>query len=69
MNSQPRKISKPTFEKTDDLIRLGADAVDQAQDESRKLGVPIVYSINGQIYRESENGGLVPDDQEETNGE
>lgn len=63
MNSQPKKISKPTFEKTDELIRLGAEAVSQAQEESRKLGVPNVYSINGQIYHDSKEG-LVPDDNE-----
>ena len=68
MNSQPKNLSKPTFEKTDELIRLGADAVDQAQDESRKLGVPNVYSINGKIYRESEQG-LVPDTTKKPNGE
>ena len=68
MNSQPKKISKPTFEKTDDLIRLGAEAVDQAQDESRKLGVPNVYSVNGRIYREGEEG-LVPDATESECGE
>ena len=68
MNSQPRKITKPTFEKTDVLIRLGAEAVDQAQDESRKMGVPNVYSVNGRIYRDSEKG-LVPDGTEKQNGE
>ena len=68
MNSQPKKISKPTFEKTDDLIRLGAEAVDQAQDESRKLGVPNVYSVNGRICREGKEG-LVPDATESECGE
>ena len=60
MNSQPRKISKPTCEKTVDLIRLAAESVDHAQGESREMGVPNVYSVNGQIYRESSKG-LVPD--------
>ena len=68
MNSQPKKISKPTFEKTDDLIRLAAEAVEHAQEESRKMGVPNVYSVNGQIYRESDKG-LVADSPEKNNGE
>ena len=68
MNSQPKKISKPTFEKTDELIRLAADAVTEAQHESRELGVPNVYSVNGQIYRE-ESDGLVHDSPESKNGE
>ena len=68
MNSQPKKVSKLTFEKTDELIRLGADAVNRAQDESRKLGVPNVYSINGKLYREGPNG-LVLDDTETATGE
>jgi len=68
MNSQPRKISKQTFEKTDELIRIGADAVKRAQDESRELEVPNVYSINGQIYHETE-AGLVRDDATPDSGE
>ena len=68
MNSQPKKISKQTFEKTDELIRLAADAVTEAQRESRDLGVPNVDSVNGQIYREESNG-LVHDSPKPTNGE
>lgn len=68
MNSQPKKIPKPTFEKTDELMRLAADAVTGAQNESRELGVPNVYSVNGQIYRE-ESDGLVHDSTKFTNGE
>lgn len=68
MNSQPKKIPKPTFEKTDELIRLAADAVTQAQEESRQLGIPNVYSVNGQIYSE-ESGKLVPDSTDQKNGE
>lgn len=68
MNSQPKKIPKPTFEKTDDLIRLAADAVTEAQEESRELGVPNVYSVNGHIYSEK-SGRLVPDSNDQECGE
>lgn len=54
--SQPNRISKETFERTDELIRLSADAVREAQEDSRAEGVPNVYSINGRIYREGPDG-------------
>ena len=68
MNSQPKRVPKDTFEKTDDLIRLAADAINDAQAESRKLGIPNIYSINGQIYRETPSG-LEKDPPRPENGE
>lgn len=40
------------------LQRVGARAVAQAQEDSRKLGVPNVYSYRGRIYYELPNGEL-----------
>ncbi|MFO0913770.1 MAG: hypothetical protein U0795_12490 [Pirellulales bacterium] len=42
----------------DELVRLGSIAVSHAQDESRRLGVPNVYSINGRFYYETSAGEL-----------
>lgn len=56
MNSKPQHISKKTFEQTDELIRLGAEAVSAAQQENKERGVANVYSINGKIYYETGDG-------------
>ncbi|MGB0388073.1 MAG: hypothetical protein ACPGWR_24925 [Ardenticatenaceae bacterium] len=41
-----------------ELVRIGNRAVHRAQEESRQLGVPNVYSFNGIIYYELPNGEL-----------
>jgi len=41
-----------------EIQRIGSRAVRKAQEESRRLGVPNVYSINGIIYYELPNGEL-----------
>lgn len=46
----------------DELIRIGRRGVQQAQEESRRLGVPNVYSINGILYYELPNGELSRED-------
>lgn len=38
--------------------RIGSEAVHAAQEESRRMGVPNVYSINGHIYYELPDGTL-----------
>lgn len=38
--------------------RIGKAGAKAAQEESRRLGVPNVYSIDGQIYYELPNGEL-----------
>jgi hypothetical protein len=44
--------------KLDDLLRIGRRAVRKAQDDSRRLGIPNVYSINGFLYYELPSGEL-----------
>ena len=44
------------------IERIGSRAVQKAQEESRRLGVPNVYSHNGIIYYELPNGQLTIDD-------
>jgi hypothetical protein len=46
----------------DELVRLGSIAVDDAQNESRRLSVPNVYSINGRLYYETSTGELSTSD-------
>jgi hypothetical protein len=51
-------LTAGTYATIDELVRLGSIAVAQAQDDSRRLGVPNVYSINGRIYYETPTGEL-----------
>src|SRR5262249_47629148 len=41
-----------------ELQRIGNRAVHEAQEESRRLGVPNVYSLNGKVYYELPNGEI-----------
>jgi len=41
-----------------ELLRIGNRAVREAQEESRRLGVPNVYSLNGKVYYELPNGEI-----------
>ena len=54
-NSQ---LPAETYARIDQLLRIGNVAVSKAQDESRRLGVPNVYSINGRLYYETPSGEL-----------
>jgi len=47
------QLSAETYETIDQIVRIGNVAVAKAQEESRRMGVPNVYSINGQIYYET----------------
>jgi hypothetical protein len=51
-------IPLETYEKVQELIRIGNRGVRQAQEENRRLGIPNVYSINGILYYELPNGEL-----------
>jgi len=44
--------------KFDDMICILRSAVRKAQAENRRMGVPNVYSYNGQIYYELPNGEI-----------
>ncbi len=45
-----------TFQKVDEFMRVFRSAVRKAQAESRRLGVPNVYFIDGQVLYELPNG-------------
>lgn len=51
-------LSLETFTRAEEIIRIGRRAVRKAQEESRRLGVPNVYSINGFLYYELPSGEL-----------
>lgn len=53
-----RAIPADVYAKIDEIIRIGNRAVRRAQEESRKKGVPNVYSLNGILYYELPNGEL-----------
>ena len=55
-------LTAEQYAKIDELVRLGSIAVDDAQNESRRLGVPNVYSINGRLYYETRTGELSASD-------
>jgi len=46
----------------DELVRQASIAVNDAQNESRRLGIPNVYSINGRLYYETPTGELSASD-------
>ncbi len=54
MSDQVRELEM--FRRAADFLRIGRLAVKEAQEESRRLGVPNVYFINGRTYYELPNG-------------
>ena len=56
------KLSATTNSKIEDLLRIGSSAISKAQDESRRKGVPNVYSIRGRLYYETPTGELSTSD-------
>lgn len=55
--TRPR-LTLEQHETIEEYLRIARQAVSDAQEESRRLGVPNVYSINGRIYYELPNGEL-----------
>ena len=52
------QLSAETYATIEEIVRLANRAIARAQEESRRLGVPNVYSINGRLYYETSNGEL-----------
>ena len=57
MSLEP-SIDISTYTKADEIVRIGRRAVRKAQEQSRRRGVPNVYSINGLLYYELPSGEL-----------
>ena len=51
-------IDLQTLARLDDIVRIGRRAVKKAQEDSRNMGIPNVYSINGFLYYELPSGEL-----------
>jgi hypothetical protein len=47
-----------TYRNAVELQRIGNRAVRAAQEESRRMGVPNVFSRNGKVYYELPNGEI-----------
>ncbi len=56
------KLSREAYERAQEIRRIGNRAVRKAQEESRRLGVPNVYSKGGTIYYERPDGSLTTED-------
>ncbi len=52
------RLTAETYATIDEIVRMGNRAVAKAQEESRRPGVPNVYSINGRLYDETSTGEL-----------
>lgn len=57
-NEVQNGIDLATYQMAEEFTRIGRRAVRRAKENSRRLGVPNVYSINGRIYFELPNGEL-----------
>jgi len=57
MTTEPT-ITFDTLVKLDEIVRIGRRAVQRAQEDSRRLGIPNVYSVNGFLYYELPSGEL-----------
>ena len=62
MSPVDKTLDANFFAKIDWLVRIGNRAVLAAQEESRRLGVPNVYSINGILHYELPSGELTTTD-------
>ena len=56
--SHDNNLETDFYTKIYELVRIGSRAVVVAQEESRRLGVPNVYSINGILHYELSSGEL-----------
>jgi len=56
------QLPSETYATIDRIVRIANIAVAKAQAESRRQGVPNVYSINGRIYYETPTGELSTSD-------
>jgi hypothetical protein len=60
--SDRKAIDLETYREMSELLRIGNRAIRKAQEESRRLGVPNVYSYGGTLYYELPGGDLTTTD-------
>lgn len=46
------------YQRGTQFVKIGNEAVQKAQEENRKLGIPSVYGRNGKIYFELPDGTI-----------
>ena len=51
-------LSREAIKDFDEIERIGMDAVERAQEENRRLGIPNAYSRNGTLYFELPDGTI-----------
>jgi len=54
--------SMEAFRFAAEVRQMGASGVSKAQEDSRRAGVPLVYSINGILHWELPDGSLTTED-------
>lgn len=52
------QLTAEAYAAIDAIVRIANRAVAKAQADSRRLGVPNVYAINGRLYYETATGAL-----------
>jgi hypothetical protein len=60
--SNSTQLNIEVYRQAAEIQRIGSRAVQQAQEESRRLNVPNVYSHNGTLYYELPDGELTTKD-------
>ncbi|MFH0777495.1 MAG: hypothetical protein V2A71_02575 [Candidatus Eisenbacteria bacterium] len=55
-------LSIQTYREASEIQRVGSRAARKAQEESRRMNVPNVYSHNGRLYYELPDGRLTETD-------
>lgn len=61
-NATETTLSADFWRQHEEISAILSDAVQNAQDENRRMGVPNVYSYNGRILYEAPDGRLVEED-------
>lgn len=56
MKSMPDNT--PTTSFSDEIMRIGNNAVRKAQEDLRRKGIPLCFSRNGRIYYEMPDGSI-----------
>ncbi len=65
MKNGKNKISRETYERMAEFVRIGNRAVREAQEENHRLGLPNIYSRNGKIIYEMPDGEIIVKENQE----
>ena len=59
MKNDNKKISRETYERMAEIVRIGNRGVREAQAENHRLGLPNIYSLGGRIIYEMPDGEII----------